>query len=123
MADAARNIGWNWLGVADHSQSLKVANGASPEDLLAQGQQIKQYNAAWAEEGIEFRLFHGSESDILEDGKLDYTDEVLAELDYVVASVHAMTKWKNRDEDYEAGIHSLASPYPSFHSFLQGQES
>ena len=98
MADAARNIGWNWLGVADHSQSLKVANGASPEDLLAQGQQIKQYNAAWAEEGIEFRLFHGSESDILEDGKLDYTDEVLAELDYVVASVHAMTKWKNRDE-------------------------
>lgn len=98
MADAARNIGWNWLGVADHSQSLKVANGASPEDLLAQGQQIKQYNAAWAEEGINFRLFHGSESDILEDGRLDYTDEVLAELDYVVASVHAMTKWKNRDE-------------------------
>jgi len=98
MADAARNIGWNWLGVADHSQSLKVANGASPEDLLAQGQQIKQYNATWAEEGIDFRLFHGSESDILEDGKLDYTDEVLAELDYVVASVHAMTKWKNRDE-------------------------
>ncbi|DAC58258.1 MAG TPA: DNA polymerase/3'-5' exonuclease PolX [Candidatus Poseidoniaceae archaeon] len=98
MAEAARNIGWNWLGVADHSQSLKVANGASPEDLLAQGQQIKQYNATWAEEGIDFRLFHGSESDILEDGKLDYTDEVLAELDYVVASVHAMTKWKNRDE-------------------------
>ena len=98
MADAARNIGWNWLGVADHSQSLKVANGASPEDLLAQGQQIKHYNAAWAEEGINFRLFHGSESDILEDGRLDYTDEVLAELDYVVASVHAMTKWKNRDE-------------------------
>ena len=98
MADAARNIGWNWLGVSDHSQSLKVANGASPEDLLAQGQQVKQYNAAWAEDGIDFRLFHGSESDILEDGKLDYTDEVLAQLDYVVASVHAITKWKNRDE-------------------------
>ena len=98
MADAARNIGWNWLGVADHSQSLKVANGASPEDLLAQGKQIKQYNSEWDEAGIEFRLFHGSESDILEDGKLDYTDEVLSQLDYVVASVHAMTKWKNRDE-------------------------
>jgi len=98
MADAARNIGWNWLGISDHSQSLKVANGASPEDLLAQGKQVKQYNAAWADEGIEFRLLHGSESDILEDGKLDYTDEVLAQLDYVVASVHAMTKWKNRDE-------------------------
>ncbi len=98
MADAARNIGWNWLGVADHSQSLKVANGASPEDLLAQGRQIKQYNAAWSNEGVDFRLFHGTESDILEDGKLDYTDDILSELDYVVASVHAMTKWKNRDE-------------------------
>ena len=98
MADAARNIGWNWLGIADHSPTLKVANGASAEDLLAQGRQIKQYNEAWSNEGVDFRLFHGVESDILEGGKLDHPDDVLGELDYVVASVHAMTKWKNRDE-------------------------
>ena len=98
MADAARNIGWNWLGVADHSPTLKVANGASAEDLLAQGEQIKQYNKSWQEQGVDFKLFHGVESDILEGGKLDHPDDVLAELDYVVASVHAMTKWKNRDE-------------------------
>ena len=98
MADAARKIGWNWLGIADHSPTLKIANGASAEDLLAQGVLIKQYNSAWAEEGVDFRLFHGVESDILEGGKLDHPDEVLAELDYVVASVHAMSKWKNRDE-------------------------
>ena len=97
MADAARNIGWNWLGIADHSPTLKVANGASAEDLMAQGRQIKQYNEAWASEGVDFRLFHGVESDILE-GKLDHPDDVLSELDYVVASVHAMSKWKNRDE-------------------------
>ena len=98
MADAARNIGWNWLGVADHSPTLKVANGASAEDLLAQGEQIKQYNKSWQEQDVDFKLFHGVESDILEGGKLDHPDDVLAELDYVVASVHAMTKWKNRDE-------------------------
>ena len=98
MADAARNIGWNWLGIADHSPTLKVANGASAEDLLSQGEQIKQYNAAWQQEGVDFRLFHGVESDILEGGKLDHPDDVLDQLDYVVASVHAMTKWKNRDE-------------------------
>jgi DNA polymerase (family 10) len=98
MADAARKIGWNWLGIADHSPTLKIANGASAEDLLAQGVLIKQYNSAWADEGVDFRLFHGVESDILEGGKLDHPDEVLAELDYVVASVHAMSKWKNRDE-------------------------
>lgn len=98
MADAARNIGWNWLGIADHSPTLKVANGASAEDLLSQGEQIRQYNAAWQQEGVDFRLFHGVESDILEGGKLDHPDDVLDQLDYVVASVHAMTKWKNRDE-------------------------
>ncbi len=98
MADAARKIGWNWLGLADHSPTLKVANGASAEDLLAQGELIKRYNSEWAEQGVDFRLFHGVESDILEGGKLDHPDDVLAELDYTVASVHAMNKWKGRDE-------------------------
>ena len=98
MADAARKIGWNWLGLADHSPTLKIANGASAEDLLAQGQLIKRYNSEWAEQGVDFRLFHGVESDILEGGKLDHPDDVLAELDYTVASVHAMNKWKGRDE-------------------------
>lgn len=98
MADAARQLGWSWLGIADHSPTLKIANGANADDLLAQGETIKQYNQAWNEEGVDFKLYHGVESDILEGGKLDHPDNVLAELDYVVASVHAMTKWRNRDE-------------------------
>ena len=98
MADTAQKMGWNWLGIADHSPTLKIANGASAEDLLEQGRTIKQYNAEWAEQGVDFRLFHGVESDILEGGKLDHPDDVLGELDYVVASVHAMTKWRGRDE-------------------------
>jgi DNA polymerase (family 10) len=98
MADAARQLGWSWLGIADHSPTLKIANGANADDLLAQGETIKQYNQAWKEEGVDFKLYHGVESDILEGGKLDHPDDVLAELDYVVASVHAMTKWRNRDE-------------------------
>ncbi len=98
MADTARKMGWKWLGIADHSPSLKIANGASAEDLLKQGQTIKQYNAEWADNDVDFRLFHGVESDILEGGKLDHPDDVLSQLDYVVASVHAMTKWRGRDE-------------------------
>tara|TARA_B110000444_G_scaffold261487_1_gene314092 strand:+ start:6055 stop:7992 length:1938 start_codon:yes stop_codon:yes gene_type:complete len=98
MADAARKIGWNWLGLADHSPSLKIANGANAEDLLAQGELIKRYNSEWASEGVDFRLFHGVESDILEGGKLDHPDDILSQLDYTVASVHAMNKWKGRDE-------------------------
>ncbi len=98
MADTARKMGWNWLGIADHSPTLKIANGASADDLLMQGATIKQYNQQWADDGLDFRLFHGVESDILEGGKLDHPDDVLAQLDYVVASVHAMTKWRGRDE-------------------------
>ncbi|HJL97236.1 MAG TPA: PHP domain-containing protein [Candidatus Poseidoniaceae archaeon] len=98
MADTARKMGWNWLGIADHSPTLKIANGASAEDLLKQGARILEYNSAWAEEGVDFRLFHGVESDILEGGKLDHPDEVLSQLDYTVASVHAISKWTARDE-------------------------
>ena len=98
MADTAQKMKWSWLGIADHSPSLKIANGASSDDLLKQGRTIKAYNQKWAEDGVDFRLFHGVESDILAGGTLDHPDEVLNELDYVVASVHAMTKWRSRDE-------------------------
>lgn len=98
MADTARKMGWNWLGIADHSPTLKIANGASAEDLLQQGETIRQYNAAWEKEDVDFRLFHGVESDILAGGKLDHPDDVLSQLDYTVASVHALSKWKARDE-------------------------
>lgn len=98
MADAARRMGWNWLGIADHSPTLQIANGASADDLLLQHERIVKYNSEWKSDGIDFRLFSGVESDILEDGKLDHPDDVLSEIDYVVASVHAMTKWRNRDE-------------------------
>lgn len=98
MADAARRMGWNWLGIADHSPTLQVAHGASADELLAQHATMQDYNAEWKNDGVDFRLFSGVESDILEDGKLDHPDDVLAQIDYVVASVHAMGRWRSRDE-------------------------
>ena len=98
MADAARRLGWSWLGIADHSPTLQVANGASAEDLIAQHKLMQDYNAQWQEEGVDFRLLSGVESDILENGKLDHPDEILSQIDYVVASVHAMGRWRSRDE-------------------------
>ena len=98
MADAARRMGWNWLGIADHSPTLQIANGASADDLIAQHNTMQKYNAEWMNDGVDFRLFSGVESDILEDGKLDHPDDILSQIDYVVASVHAMTRWRGRDE-------------------------
>ena len=85
MADAARERGLEYLGICDHSQSLTVASGLSPEAVRRQHEAIDALNSTY--DG--FRIFKGIESDILNDGSLDYDDEVLATFDLVVASVHS----------------------------------
>ncbi len=85
MADAAAELGLSYLGISDHSQSAYQANGLSEERLLKQVADIRAYNES-AESKIH--LFAGNEVDILRDGSLDYSDEVLEQLDFVVASVH-----------------------------------
>jgi DNA polymerase (family 10) len=86
MADAAQELGLEYLGIADHSKSSFQAHGLDESRLLKQVEQIREINKGF-EDG--FQLFCGVECDILKDGRLDFADEVLAQLDYVVASVHA----------------------------------
>jgi DNA polymerase (family X) len=86
MAEAARELGLQYLGIADHSKSSPQANGLYPERLLAQMEQITQWNAEHG--GEHFLLFAGSEVDVLKDGSLDFSDDLLSQLDYCVASVH-----------------------------------
>jgi DNA polymerase (family 10) len=85
MAEAARDLGLQYFGVADHSKSSFQANGLDERRLRTQIRQIRELNEEF--EG-DFRVFAGTEVDILKDGSLDFSDEVLAELDYCVASVH-----------------------------------
>ncbi len=87
MADAAIALGLEYLGIADHSKASFQAHGLDEARLLAQVEEIHALNK---ELGPGFRLFAGSEVDILKDGSLDLPDEVLAQLDYVVASVHSV---------------------------------
>jgi len=89
MAEAARERGLSYIGICDHSQSLTVASGLSPEEVRAQFEAIDALNAEYEEEGTDFRIFKGIESDILNDGSLDYEDDLLAAFDLVVASVHS----------------------------------
>ena len=85
MAEAAMELGLQYLGIADHSKSSFVANGLDERRLRAQLAEIRKLNEEY--EG-DFRIFTGSEVDILKDGSLDFSDELLSELDYCVASVH-----------------------------------
>lgn len=89
MAEAARRLGWKFLGIADHSRSAYYAHGLSVEDIQRQQREIDVLNRKWQEEGIDFRLLKGIEVDILPDGRLDYPDEVLASFDFVIASIHS----------------------------------
>jgi len=92
MAAAAMDLGLQYLGIADHSKSSVQANGLDERRLREQLAEIRDLNCQYQSEGKLFRLFAGSEVDILKDGSLDFDDELLGELDYVVASVHsAMT--------------------------------
>ena len=110
MAQAARDMGLSYFGISDHSQSLKVADGLSPETVRAQMDEIKALNDEFASEaGAPFRIFSGIESDIRNDGSLDYEDDVLADFDFVVASVHTgmnMTK----EEATERILRAVAHP-------------
>ena len=84
MVEAAAALGHEYIAITDHSKSSRVANGLTPERLSAQMQQVRAINAEI--DGME--VLAGSEVDILKDGSLDFPDELLAQLDIVVASVH-----------------------------------
>jgi DNA polymerase (family 10) len=85
MAEAAREMGWQYLGIADHSQSLGVARGLDPDRVRQQFAEIDRLNKKWK----DFRILKGTECDVLPDGRLDYPDELLEQFDYVVISVHS----------------------------------
>ncbi|MER1988873.1 MAG: DNA polymerase/3'-5' exonuclease PolX [Solibacillus isronensis] len=85
MGQALMDIGYSHAVITDHSQYLKVANGLTPERLEQQKLDIYAFNEA----NPNFRLYRGTEMDILPDGTLDFGDDVLKELDFVIASIHS----------------------------------
>jgi DNA polymerase (family 10) len=93
MAGEARELGLDYLGIADHSKSSFQANGLDENRLAEQIDMIGKLNTQTG----DFHVFSGSEVDILKDGRLDFSDEVLASLDYVVASVHNVLNQEEKE--------------------------
>src|SRR5262249_43727378 len=93
MALATKKLGLEYFGVADHSQSLTIARGLPPNTVKKQWAEIDKVNAKL--KGVS--ILKGTEVDILEDGSLDYDDDLLAGFDYVVASVHTLFNMSETD--------------------------
>ncbi|MEY3366966.1 MAG: hypothetical protein RI973_121 [Bacteroidota bacterium] len=88
MAVYARDRGFQYLGISDHSKSAFYANGLKEDRLMQQWEEVEILNKELA----PFKIFKGIESDILSDGSLDYSDDILKQFDFVIASVHSNLK-------------------------------
>lgn len=88
MAGAAREKGYEYIAICDHTKTLGIAGGLDEDRLMRQGEEICCLNEEFEKQGSGFRILRGTEVDILADGSLDTRDEVLEQLDIVVASIH-----------------------------------
>ncbi|HSI15017.1 MAG TPA: DNA polymerase/3'-5' exonuclease PolX [Chthoniobacter sp.] len=117
MAEAAQELGLQYLGIADHSKASFQAHGLDADRLLAQVAEIREMNKTF--EG-HFKIFAGSEVDIAKDGTLDFPDEVLAQLDYCVVSVHNVFNLTEAEMTKRI-IKAIENPYVTMLGHLTGR--
>lgn len=106
MAERCRAKGYSYMAITDHSKYLRVANGLTVEQLKRQREEIKRLNDKYD----DFTILSGVEMDILPDGTLDYDDELLEEMDLVIASIHS-----SFSQPRETIMHRLRTALESFH--------
>ncbi|HEX7193218.1 MAG TPA: PHP domain-containing protein [Thermoanaerobaculia bacterium] len=116
MLTAARDRGWDYAGLSDHSKSAFYAHGLTEEDLKRQHAEIRVHEKAVA----PMRVFRGTEADILNDGAIDYGHETLPMFDFVVASVHSRFGME-KDEMTERLLRALDDPFVTFLGHLTGR--
>ncbi|NWF67755.1 MAG: DNA polymerase/3'-5' exonuclease PolX [Chloroflexi bacterium] len=117
MAEEARARGRKYIVITDHSRSLGVANGLSIERLLAQQEEVRRVDAAMAG---SIRVLHGTEMDINADGSLDYPDEILAKLDFVIASLHVSLR-QERAQITQRLLNAIHNPHVDLIGHPRGQ--
>ena len=108
LVDAARDYGYSYIAITDHSKGLGIARGLTGERLLEQKKEINAVNKKLK----GFRIIHGIEVDIRSDGSLDISDDVLKELDIVVASIHSGFKQPRKQLTYRL-VSAMKNPYVS----------
>jgi DNA polymerase (family X) len=106
MVLAARKRGYRYIAITDHSKSLGVAGGLSEEDLVRHSAEVRALDAKYS----DIRVLAGTEADIRQDGSIDYADELLSQLDFVVASLHSGFK-QDRTTLTERVVRAMRNPH------------
>ena len=97
MANFAIKMGYEYIGISDHTKFLRIENGLDEKQLLRQYKKIEQLNLKLKIKNLKFCILHGCETNILNDGSVDIKDEVLEKLDYVIAGVHSSMKMPRKE--------------------------
>jgi DNA polymerase (family 10) len=118
MANATRERGFEYFGVADHSISAHYAGGLSLDEIAEQHREADRLNKRF---GRSFRILKGIEADILGDGSLDYPDRVLSKFDFVVASVHSRFKM-SRKEQTDRILKAIENPHTTIIGHMTGRQ-
>jgi len=120
MAQKAIEIGYQYLGISDHTKFLRIENGLDEKQLLAQGKEIDRLNKKFKTQGLNFRILKGAEVNVLKDGSLDIKDEALSKLDYVIAGIHSNMKM-SKPEMTKRIIKAMENPYVKILSHPTGR--
>ncbi len=121
MAATAIDLGHEYMVLTDHSARLTIAHGLNEERLGKQLVEIERINREISAAGHDFRIMTGMEVDILEDGSLDLSDEMLGELDVVVASVHSKLRMESKQMT-ERMVMAIANPHVDILGHLTGRK-
>ncbi len=97
MAEAAQKMGYEYIGIADHTKFLRIEHGLDEKKLERRNKEIDKINEGLKAKGLKFRVLKGCEANILKDGSIDIKDEALAKLDFVIAGIHSNFKMERAE--------------------------
>jgi DNA polymerase (family 10) len=109
MARSAIDLGYEYIGISDHTKFLRIEYGLNEKDLSEQRKEIDKLNEKFRAQGIKFKVLQGCEANIMPDGSIDIKDEALSKLDYVIAGIHSSFKME-KEEMTERMIKAMENP-------------
>jgi len=110
IVKAAQDLGYQYLGISDHTKFLRIEHGLDEKKLALQRKEIDKINKKLKTKNQKFRILQGAETNILNDGSIDIKDEALKKLDYAIAGIHSNFKME-KDKMTERIIRAMKNPY------------